>query len=360
MLWALATQNTAWFDFLQTQKFGPLMDYYAALPGGGTREGTGYGTALNNLFGNYIYWKASTGEDLAGLTPHTRETIDYWVHATVPTRDRFAPIADLSRESIPNLYDYHENLVHEAVVLSAGTPQARRGTWWLQHNSVNGVASVFNIAGDLLPYPDAPSAPTDLMYHARRRGRAVRANELGHRRRVAGVRRRQVRPVARPPGPGLVHVLQGRLAGGDQQHLVAQRHPPGSGRQQRDPLRAEHGAVIPQNQSDTRGVDHDSVDRRRRDDVSADLTNAYSASRDVVQSWTRTLELSGDVLRVTDACSVAPGVRPIFQLQVPALPVLQADGSIQAGGLHIVLLQPANATFVAMDPPSIRAGIAST
>ena len=102
MLWALATQNTAWFDFLQTQKFGPLMDYYAALPGGGTREGTGYGTALNNLFGNYIYWKASTGEDLAGITPHTRETIDYWVHATVPTLDRFAPIADLSRESIPN------------------------------------------------------------------------------------------------------------------------------------------------------------------------------------------------------------------------------------------------------------------
>ena len=115
MLWALATQNTTWFDFLQTQKFGPLMDYYAALPGGGTREGTGYGTALNNLFGNYIYWKASTGEDLAGITPHTRETIDYWVHATVPTLDRFAPIADLSRESIPNLYDYQENLVHEAV-----------------------------------------------------------------------------------------------------------------------------------------------------------------------------------------------------------------------------------------------------
>ncbi len=230
MLWALATQNTAWFDFLQTQKFGPLMDYYAALPGGGTREGTGYGTALNNLFGNYIYWKASTGEDLAGITPHTRETIDYWVHATVPTLDRFAPIADLSRESIPNSYDYQENLVHEAVLLSAGTPQARRGTWWLQHNSVNGVASVFNIAGDLLAYPDAPSAPTDLMYHARRRGRAVRTNELGHDRRLGGVRGRQVRPVARAPGAGLVHVLQERLALGDQQHLVAQRHPPGSGR----------------------------------------------------------------------------------------------------------------------------------
>jgi hypothetical protein len=88
MLWALATQNTAWFDFLQAQKFGPLLDYYAQFPGGGPAEGTGYGTALNDLFGDYIYWKASTGEDLASLSPHVRETIDYWVHATVPTLDR--------------------------------------------------------------------------------------------------------------------------------------------------------------------------------------------------------------------------------------------------------------------------------
>src|SRR5207253_6456201 len=115
-----ASQNTALIEFLQTQKFPPLVDYYAALPGGGTREGTGYGSALNNLFGDYIYWKAGTGEDLANLTAHTRETIDYWVHATVPTRDRFAPIADLSRSSLPEIYDYQENLVHQAVVLSAG------------------------------------------------------------------------------------------------------------------------------------------------------------------------------------------------------------------------------------------------
>jgi hypothetical protein len=166
MLWALATQDPAWFDFLQSQKFGPLASYYAQLPGGGSREGTGYGTAQKNLFENDLYWRASTGEDLAALSTHTRDTIDYWVHATVPTRDRFAPIGDQSRSSIPELFDYHENLVHAAVVLSAGTPQAARGTWWLQNNSVDGVSQAFNLMGDLLPYPDAPVAPTDLAYHA--------------------------------------------------------------------------------------------------------------------------------------------------------------------------------------------------
>ena len=80
---------------------GPLAAYYAQLPGGGSREGTGYGTALRNLFEDYLYWRASTGEDLAALSTHAGDTIDYWVHATVPTRDRFAPIGDQSRSSIP-------------------------------------------------------------------------------------------------------------------------------------------------------------------------------------------------------------------------------------------------------------------
>jgi hypothetical protein len=41
-------------------------------------------------------------------------------------------------------------------------------------------------------------------------------------------------------------------------------------------------------------------------------------------------------------------VQPIFQLHVPVLPVVQVDGSIQAGGLHIVPQQPANLTVVSM------------
>jgi hypothetical protein len=69
-----------------------------------------------------------------------------------------------------------------------------------------------------------------------------------------------------------------------------------------------------------------------------------------VRGWTRQLELQGDTLRVTDACDVAPGVEAVWQVHVPAAPVVQADGSILAGGLRITTLVPAapSVTFVEM------------
>ncbi|MGE3277329.1 MAG: hypothetical protein AB7O67_19615 [Vicinamibacterales bacterium] len=356
MLWALASQNPEWLAFLQTEKFGPLLDYYAALDGGGTREGTGYGTALNGLFGNYLYWKASTGEDLASITPHARETIDYWIHATVPTLDRFAPIADLSRSSIPEIYDYQENLVHQAVVLSAGTPEARRGTWWLQHNSVDGVAHVFNIAGDLLPYPDQAEAPTALMYYAPGAGALFARTSW-------------------QPDAAWMAFVAGRF---DQSHAhedqgsftffkgdwlaVTNNIWSHSGIHQEvdvhNVLRFERadGSVIGQNRSDTVASSMTPGEAGGVTTVAADLSNAYSASTSLVHGWTRNLTLAGDTLRVTDACSVADGVRVVFQLQVPEAPELLEDGSIRAGHLLVVPLAPVDATFVAMETPEFQRG----
>jgi hypothetical protein len=116
------------------------------------------------------------------------------------------------------------------------------------------------------------------------------------------------------------------------------------------------GSIIPQNQSDTVASSMAPSNAGGVTTVAADLTNAFSNNRNLVQSWTRTLDLSGDVLRVTDACSVGSGVQPIFQLQVPAAPVLQLDGSIVAGNLRLVPLQPATFRFVAMDPNEFQRG----
>src|SRR5438874_725915 len=41
MYWALASKSSTWQNFLATQKWPPLGSYFAALPGGGSREGTG-------------------------------------------------------------------------------------------------------------------------------------------------------------------------------------------------------------------------------------------------------------------------------------------------------------------------------
>ena len=356
MLWALASQNQTWLDFLQQQKFGPLLDYYAALPGGGTREGTGYGTALNNLFGNYILWKDSTGEDLANITAHPRETIDYWVHATVPTLDRFAPIADLSRQSVPELYDYQESLVHELVVLSQGTPQARRGAWWLQHNSVNGIAHTFSLASDLLPYPDAPAAPTDLVYHSPGAGALFARTSWDTDAAWLAL-------VAGKYDQSHAHQDQGSFTFFKNDWLAVTNNIwSHSGIHQEvdvhNTLRFERadGSVIPQNQSSTVASSMTPSQSGGVTTVTADLKNAYSANANAIPSWTRTLELSESTLRVTDLCSVATGVRPIFQLQVPAQPVMQGDGSIRAGRLLIVLAQPATASFLPMNPVEFQKG----
>jgi hypothetical protein len=347
MLWALASQETTWFEFLQSQKFCPLVDYYAQLAGGGSREGTGYGTALKNLFENYIYWRASTGEDLAGLTSHTRDTIDYWVHATVPTLDRFAPIGDQSRSSVPELYDYHENLVHAAVALSAGTDQAKRGTWWLQNNSVDGVHNSFNLMGDLLPYRDAPVEPTELAYHAAAAGhffaRSGWDTEASWLAFVAG-----------PYDQSHAHQDQGSFTFFKRDWLaVTSNIWSHSGIQQgvdaHNVIRfVQNGSTIPQDQSTSVQSSMTYTNSGGVVSVHADLTNAYSQHHGAVQGWTRDLELDGDVLRVHDTCSVAADVQPVFQLHVPVLPVVQPDGSIQAGGLRIVPLQPMAVNVVSM------------
>ncbi|MBS0421730.1 MAG: hypothetical protein JSR66_28735 [Proteobacteria bacterium] len=344
MLWALASKSTTWLSFLQTNKFPLLIDYYANLPGGGTREGTGYGTALHNLFENYIYWKDSTGEDLASLTPHTRETIDYWVNATVPTLDRFAPIGDQSRSSIPDLYDYHENLVHEAVVLSRGTAQAQRGTWWLNNNSVNGVSQASNVYGDLLPLPATPLQPTALVYQAT--GAGVLFARSGWSTDASWISF-----VAGKYDQSHAHQDQGAFTFFKNDWLaVTQNIWSHSGIHQEviytNGLRFERadGSVVPEAQSDTVQSTMSYTNTGGTVAVAADLSNAYSANSASVQSWTRNLQFSGDTLRVTDACSVASGVRAVFQVQVPVQPVTQQDGSVVAGHLHIVPLKPVTMT----------------
>lgn len=345
MLWALATKSAPLLEFLQSAKFPRLVTYYTELPGGGSREGTGYGTAQKDLFENYLIWKDSTGEDLSDLTPHTRQTIDYWVHATVPTRDRFAPIGDQSRSSIPNLYDYHENLVHTAVALNPGTPEARRGTWWLNTNSVNGVSSEFNLMGDLLPLPDAPAVPTERVYHAAGAGVLFARSHWNTDATWLSF-------MAGKYDQSHAHQDQGAFTFFKRDWLAVTANIwSNSGINQEtvfhNTIRFERadGTVIAQNPSDTvQSTMTYTTAAGGQVIVTADLRNAFSRNASLVQQWTRNLEFAGDTLRIYDTCTVASGVRPVFQLHVPVLPVVQPDGSLVAGNLRIVRLQGATYT----------------
>ena len=144
-------------DKLDHQLF-PTFD--ADLAGGGSREGTGYGVAMRGLFELYDLWQASTGEQLAARTPHTRASLLAFVHATVPTLDRIAPIGDQSRDSTAALFDYHRNYAQELVALFPDDPLAPRVQALLAASSVPRMGQQFMAVYDFLHASDA--VPTKL------------------------------------------------------------------------------------------------------------------------------------------------------------------------------------------------------
>lgn len=87
------------------------------LPGGGSREGTGYGVAMKGLFQLYDWWERSTGERIATLTPHALDSQAWMLHAIVPTFNRLAAIGDQARDSSVWLFDYHREYLLSLMAL---------------------------------------------------------------------------------------------------------------------------------------------------------------------------------------------------------------------------------------------------
>jgi len=114
MLTGLATsgenpQAEAWLQqFRQAKVQQELVPTFLRdLGGGGSREGTGYGVAMKELFQLYDWWERSTGERIATLTPHALASEPWMLHIIVPTLDRVVAIGDHPRDSSAWLFDYH-------------------------------------------------------------------------------------------------------------------------------------------------------------------------------------------------------------------------------------------------------------
>ena len=345
-MWALATKSSAWIDFLQKYKFPQVESYYAAIPGGGSREGSGYGAAQRRLWENARMWRSSTGEDLPVIRNHARESIEYWVNATVPTLDSFAPIGDQSRVSLPEMYDYQENLVREAAMAAPGTAEAGHGLWWIHHNSLaDTLRSNFNLR-QALPVPAATeAAPTALTYHATGVGqffaRSSWAEDATWMQLTAG-----------PYDQSHAHEDQGGFTlyrntwlavtsnvwsgsglqggGGGNGGSV-----PDLGTGVNNVVRFEKagGQVIGQNHSTSTMTEETLAGGLVK--VHANLTPAYSSHANEVKSWTRDLEFQGNDLHVHDGCQVGAGVTPVFEVNVPVQPVDNGAGTITAGALKI-------------------------
>ncbi len=150
-------------QFRDTKVLGELVPTFSAdLVGGGSREGTGYGVAMRNLFELYDFWTATTGEKLHTKTKHARSSMTAFVHQTLPTVDRVAPTGDQSRDSTASFFDYHRAYLQELVGLYPNDPIAGKAKQMLSSSTVPAMTQSFMLAYDFLyDMDDVTSATLD-------------------------------------------------------------------------------------------------------------------------------------------------------------------------------------------------------
>jgi hypothetical protein len=124
--------------------------FNADLIGGGSREGTGYGVAMRRLFELYDLWQSTTGETIATLTPHTRQSMLSMLHQLMPTRDRIAPTGDQSRDSTAMFFDYHRNYLQELIQEFPTDSLAQRAKSQLMASSLPQMQYSFMVVYDFL------------------------------------------------------------------------------------------------------------------------------------------------------------------------------------------------------------------
>ncbi|MGB0134672.1 hypothetical protein [Dokdonella sp.] len=343
MSWALVSNNERWLALLREDKLPALQTYFSALPGGGSREGTGYGAAHMRLFAIYRLWKDSTGEDLANANSHARDSIPFWVHATMPTLDRFAPIGDQSRVSVPELYDYHRRLVLEARILSTDEASQDMASWWLNNISAREMSHGFNARHDLLPTGDADTPPTETVYVAEGTGHVFARTGWDKKAMWLGFN-------AGPYVESHAHQDQGAFTlFADDWLAVSENIWSHSGIQQgtevQNVVRFERsGSIIRQREPSTSSMEVTAIDQATGSvSIDADLSKAYGAGAGV-ESWQRKIRFGGRKLTVSDQYSIAPGVQAVFQINVPTKP--KVDGrTAEAGDLHVRILSPEDAVL---------------
>jgi hypothetical protein len=138
-------------QFRDTKLAGELIPVFTQqLTGGGSREGTGYGVSQRDVFELYDLWEGSTGEPIAGLTPHTRASMLAMIHQIVPTLDRIAPTGDQSRDSTAQFFDYHRSYLQDLISLYPTDPVAPRAQALLASSSLPQMMNEFMYASDFL------------------------------------------------------------------------------------------------------------------------------------------------------------------------------------------------------------------
>lgn len=345
--WALATNNLTYLNLLRDIKFPALRDYMSNLPGGGSREGNGYGVAFMNLFHVYQVWKDSGQYDWSTANTHLTNTIRYWIHATMPTRNKYLPIGDLARSSYPDLFDYHRDLVLQARRLTTDTAMANDASWWLNNISVQNMSQGFQRKYDLMPAGSNTSTPpSELTYYANGTGnlftRTSWATNATFAHFIAGIfdqSHAHQEQGAFTFYNGDFLTMSGNIFSHSGINQATECH---------NVLQFMDGSVrIPQNNG-IATMSTPVVGANGDVSATASLKGVHNNSK--VVSWNRQFNFASGVLTISDAYVANGGATAVFQFVTPTLPTVNGN-VITAGRLRATVVTPgsANITLTAMN-----------
>ena len=246
-----------WKAFFRTTKIQQQLvpTFESDLVGGGSREGTGYGTAMMRLWEVYDIWEESTGENIALLTGHSRASLVQFMHTVVPTLDAVSLNGDHSRDSTGALFDYHRHYAQSLAKVVGDTALSGRVRSLFDASSVpqmqNGFMLVHDFLYDMTAVPTQPLSALNTVYRGAGHRPDLRPLRLVADGDVVERHGRPVHRVARASRPGLVPAVPRRVDGDRPELLLALRHPPGGGaaqprahrrqrRRHRHPARRHH------------------------------------------------------------------------------------------------------------------------
>lgn len=369
---ALATRDEhpdaqTWLDVVQNQRaqgdlFGAFQNQ---LIGGGSREGTGYGSGLVDLFELYILWQATTGNLLTSSTQHVQQSLPYLLHATSPTLTSVAPIGDLLPDTAGALNDRHRLWVQRLVHLFPSHPVARQAKRWLLNPALPRMTGEPSFFADFLYANTEVNPAPDL----RALNTAYLAEGAGHifvRNRwdadavwltfIVGART-EVRS-HRDQG-SLTLFRNGWLA---QDQNIGSR----SGLHREEEVHnlvriSMGGATLAQGLQTTAPVLRALVQNTLFAYGAADLTSLYEgqpAVQSVQREW---LLLPQGVLAVHDRLQTDASATRTWQLNVPTAPVVTGSSAVVTNGaeqLRVTLLEPA-APLTSSDWTSLDADMTS-
>jgi hypothetical protein len=357
MFWALASNDSDLLEYLRADRLPLLTNFMATVPGGGSLEGTGYGTSHMMLFELYQVWKDSGQGDLAGLNTHLANSLRFWVAATMPTLDKFVPIGDQARVSEPQIYDYQRRLMVEGYHLTNDTEAASEAAWWL--NSIqNGYAdhglmqNGFNSRFNLVPVATA-DAPSTLTSRAPEVGLAAGRTAWSTGATWFGV-------VMGVYNQSHAHQEQGGFTMyRDTWLAVTNNIWSHSGINQstidKNVIRFDRsGATQPQRACDTCKVSVTSYTTGPSGEfhITGDMTGMYGSGSGV-EKWIRTVDFVGGIATVSDDVQTSAGTTATFQLNVPVQPTI-AGNVITAGALKATVLSPEGAAISALDMRTVN------